>query len=73
MASTDPDDLADDDFETVLPEAGRDRDGVGSLRDIEEEEGDEVAVHDAYDMDDREAKELGIQLDARDEPEPDLD
>jgi hypothetical protein len=70
MVSTDPDDLADDDIEALLPQASRDRDGVGSLHDLEEEAGDEAALHDAFDMDDREAKELGVQLDARDEPEP---
>lgn len=64
MVSTDPDDLPGD---------SRDRDGIASLRDVEEEAGDEAAVHDAYDMDLREARELGVQLDSRDEPEPDLD
>ena len=73
MASIDPDDLSDEDAEALLPEASRDRDGVSSLRDLEEEAGDEAAVHDAYDMDDREAKELGVQLDERADPEPDLD
>jgi hypothetical protein len=73
MASIDPDDVADDEFDLSDVSETRDRDGVGSLRDVEEEAGDEAAVHDAYDMDDREARELGVQLDDRDEPEPDLD
>lgn len=68
-----PDDRADEDIDALLPEASRDRDGVGSLRDVQEESGDEAGVRDAYDMDEREASELGIQLDARDEPEPDLE
>jgi hypothetical protein len=77
MATNDPDDLADDVTEDVtedvLPEARRDRDGIAALRDVEEEQGDELAVHDTYDMDAREARQLGVQLDALDAPEPDLD
>ncbi|MCW2674101.1 MAG: hypothetical protein JWP14_2690, partial [Frankiales bacterium] len=44
-----------------------------SLHDSEGEAGDEEELDDAYDMDDREAKELDVQLDGRDEPEPGLD
>ena len=72
MASTHPDELPDD-VAALLPVASRDRDGIASLRDVQEESGDEAGVHDAYDMDDREASELGVRLDARDEPEPDLE
>jgi hypothetical protein len=43
------------------------------LHDSEGEAGDEEGLNDAYDMDDREAKELGVGLDGRDEPEPELD
>jgi hypothetical protein len=70
MARIDPNDVADDDDEP----AGRDvdQDGVASLRDTEAEAGDESQIRDAFDMDDREARELGVDLDGRDEPEPDF-
>jgi len=48
----------------------RDQDGVESLRDTEAEAGDEQEIADEFDMDDREARELGVNLDDRDEPEP---
>jgi hypothetical protein len=48
----------------------RDQDGVDSLRDTEAEAGDEQGIADDFDMDDREARELGVNLDDRDEPEP---
>ena len=51
----------------------RDRDGVSSLRDTDAEQGDEDELDDTYDLDDREARELGAALDGRDEPEPRLD
>jgi hypothetical protein len=75
MARIDPNDLADEDSAEVSLDApaGRDRDGVASLHDSEGEAGDEEELDDAYDMDDREAKELDVQLDGRDEPEPGLD
>ncbi|MBV9369396.1 MAG: hypothetical protein JO074_06180 [Frankiales bacterium] len=49
---------------------GRERDGVASLRDTDAESGDEAEIADDFDMDDREARELGVDLDDRDEPEP---
>jgi len=71
MAPVDPYELADDEG---LPDddrlAGRDQDGVESLRDTEAEAGDEEELADEFDMDDREARELGVNLDDRDEPEP---
>jgi hypothetical protein len=70
MARIDPDDLADDDDEGVLRDS--DQDGVAALRDTEAEAGDESGIRDAFDMDDREARELGVALDGRDEPEPDF-
>ncbi|MDT7548645.1 MAG: hypothetical protein QOE84_1039 [Actinomycetota bacterium] len=70
MARIDPDDLADDDDLGIPGDA--DQDGVASLRDIEAEAGDEGEIRDRFDMDDREARELGVDLDGRDEPEPDL-
>jgi len=73
MARIDPNELADDDegsaAEALTPR-GRDQDGVGSLRDTEAEAGDEEELVDEFDMDDREARELGVDLDSRDEPEP---
>jgi len=73
MARIDPNELADDDegpaAEAPTPH-GRDQDGVGSLRDTEAEAGDEDELVDEFDMDDREARELGVDLDDRDEPEP---
>jgi len=71
MAPEDPYELADDE---ELPDddrlLGRDQDGVASLRDTEAEAGDEEEITDEFDMDDREARELGVSLDDRDEPEP---
>jgi len=73
MARIDPYELADDDegaaSDAPAPQ-GRDQDGVGSLRDTEAEAGDEEGLVDEFDMDDREARELGADLDNRDEPEP---
>src|SRR3954453_20188618 len=68
MARIDPSELADDD-DVVAPD-GPDQDGVASLRDTEAGEGDESETRAAFDMDDREARELGVDLDDRDEPEP---
>lgn len=72
MARIDPYELADGDESSVdaLTPHGRDQDGVGSLRDTEAESGDEEELVDDFDLDDREAKELGVDLDDRDEPEP---
>jgi len=63
-----PDDEALD-LSTML---SRDRDGVESLRDTEAEQGDEELLDDLFDLDDREASELGVSLDGRGEPEPGL-
>jgi len=76
MARNDPHELADDDDSIdalVDREQQRNRDGVESLRDTEAESGDEDEISDDFDMDDREARELGVELDDRDEPEPGLD
>jgi hypothetical protein len=72
MAKVNPYELADDDpADTSLDASeGPDRDGVSALHDVEAEAGDEEGLGDTYDMDDREARELGVQLDDRDEPEP---
>jgi hypothetical protein len=72
MARIDPESLADNDEapDVDLAHADQDQDGVGSLRDTEAETGDESEIGDDFDMDDREARELGVDLDERDEPEP---
>jgi hypothetical protein len=72
MARIDPESLADDDGAPAvdLARSGRDQDGVASLRDTDAEAGDENEIVDDFDMDDREARELGVDLDDRDEPEP---
>ena len=73
MARIDPYELADDDESTADTDRtprGRDQDGVESLRDTEAEAGDEIEVDDDFDMDDREAREAGVALDGRSEPEP---
>jgi hypothetical protein len=73
MARIDPYELADSDDgdADVDRTAGRpDQDGVAALRDVEAEAGDESGISDAFAMDDREARELGVDLDNRDEPEP---
>jgi hypothetical protein len=62
----------DDDNESLDAPRGRDQDGAAALRDTEAEAGDEEEVDDTYDLDDREAREVGIDLDDRDEPEPGL-
>jgi len=74
MARVDPYELADDDDDAIEGVgAGRDQDGVASLRDTEAEAGDEEEITDDFDMDDTEARELGVNLDDRDEPEPGFD
>lgn len=76
MARIEPESLADDDGgapDVGVAHAGRDQDGVGSLRDTEAETGDESEIADEFDMDDRAAREIGVDLDARDEPEPGFD
>jgi hypothetical protein len=75
MARIDPHEIADDDDDMAgdaRTVGGRDRDGVSALRDTEAEAGDENEIDDDFDMDDREAAELGVDLDDRDEPEPRL-
>ena len=64
--------IPEPDDEVVDVTHSRDRDGVESLRDTEAEQGDDEQLDDLFDLDDREAKELGVALDGRDEPEPGL-
>ena len=72
MAKVNPYELGDEDPPDTSLDASEspDRDGVAGLHDVEAEAGDEEGLSDTYDMDDREARELGVQLDDRDEPEP---
>ena len=53
--------------------ADRDRDGIGSLHDTSEEEGDETEIADSFDLDEREAREAGVALDGDMRDEPRLD
>jgi hypothetical protein len=48
-------------------------DPVSGLHDTEAEAGDEAEVDDSFDLDQREARELGVNLDEPDGPEPRLD
>jgi hypothetical protein len=75
MARIDSYELADDDAEgtQATQHRKRDQDGVASLRDTEAEAGDDEEVTDDFDIDDREALEVGANLDDRDEPEPGFD
>jgi len=54
-------------------QARRDRDPVASLRDSESEAGDEDEITDDFDIDRREASELGVDLDDGYDDEPRLD
>jgi hypothetical protein len=47
-----------------------DRDGVASLRDRAEEAGDEDEYEDLFSLDDLEAREVGVDLDKREEEPP---
>ena len=53
-------------------ETGRDQDPVASLRDTEEESGDEGELFDIYDLDEREAREAGVAFDGGTADEPRL-
>jgi len=59
-----------DDISLDAPRFDRDRDGVDSLRDTDEEQGDESELDDLFDVDESEARESDADLDgdARDEP-----
>jgi hypothetical protein len=60
-------------YDDVRDQAVRDRDGVSSLRDTEEEQGDETEVTDDFDMDQDEARDLGVELDRTGGETPRLD
>jgi hypothetical protein len=59
--------------ESADSELARDRDGVASLRDTSDESGDEEEVTDLFDLDEREAREVGVELDGGVADEPRLD
>jgi hypothetical protein len=69
--SIDPADI--ESYDDVRDQAERDRDGVGSLRDTEAEAGDEDETSDAFDLDQTEARELGVDLDRAGGETPRLD
>jgi hypothetical protein len=58
------------DISLDAPSLERDRDGVASMRDTEEEQGDEAEVDDLYVFDEKAAREVGADFtgDQRDEP-----
>jgi hypothetical protein len=60
-------------YDDVRDQTARDRDGVSSLRDTEAESGDEAEVTDDFDLDQDEAKELGVDLDRTGGETPRLD
>lgn len=51
----------------------RDRDGVGSLRDTDEEQGDETELTDEFELDQTAARESGADLDRLGGETPRLD
>ena len=50
----------------------KDRDGARSLRDLQQESGDEDEIDDVYAIDRREAREAGVDLDVTDDGEEPL-
>ena len=71
MTSDEPIEPDDNDIELDAPPS-RDQDPLASLRDTEAEEGEDEGIEDDFDIDQREARELGVQLDGVEE-EPRLD
>jgi hypothetical protein len=63
----------DDDVESLDAPRTRDQDGVASLRDTDAEQGDDAGITDDFDLDKREAREVGVQLDSTGDQEPGLD
>lgn len=53
--------------------ADRDDDPVEAMHDTEAEAGDEEGLADSFDLDEREAAELGVDLDPVAPTEPELD
>lgn len=55
------------------PRSDRDRDGANALRDVEAETGDEELLEDVYELDEAEARAMGVNLDSVGVKEPVLD
>jgi hypothetical protein len=70
---TDDSDSEDRDLSLDAWPVDPDQDGVASLHDTEAEAGDEGELDDLFDLDRREARELGVNLDQADPDEPRLD
>jgi hypothetical protein len=58
---------------TNIGEVGPEGDPLEALHDTEAESGDEQGLQDTFDMDEREAAELGVDLDPAAPVEPELD
>ena len=56
----------------VAQPTGTEQVGVASLHDTEAEAGDEQEIADEFSLDQREARELGVDLDEPDSPEAGL-
>jgi hypothetical protein len=63
----------DDTVSLDAPVGDRDRDGVGSLRDVESEQGDEAEVDDLFVLDEIAAREVGVDFNGDQRDEPTLD
>jgi hypothetical protein len=59
--SIDPEDTIS--YDDTRDQHDRERDGVGSMRDTDEEQGDEVEVTDQMELDTEAAREAGADLD----------
>ena len=70
---TDDRDPPDGDLSLDAWPSDPEQDGVASLRDTEAQAGDEGELNDLFDVDRREARELGGDLDEADPDESDLD
>lgn len=69
--SIDPQDVTSyDDLDAGL---ARERDGVASMRDTDEEQGDETELTDDFDLDQTAARESGVDLDRLGGETPRLD
>ena len=61
-----------DPFDAEGVHGQKDRNGARSLRDLQEESGDEDEIHDLYAIDWREASDAGVDLDLSDGGEASL-
>ena len=75
MTPSDPDEPRPESISSVeeMRRAHTEQDGVASLHDSEAASGDEEGLEDSFDLDQREARELGVDLDQVEGPEPGLD